>query len=304
MNVIISIIILAVIQGLAELLPVSSSAHVILAEKFLGMDPTTTDNTLLLVMLHTGTMLAVIVYFWRGWKQTFFSSRQAAWRYAKLLALATALTGAVAWPIMKGIERLAPRGAGGAGEVEDLFKNLPLIALALASAGVLILYAGLRHAKANGRAQARNAPDPDSAAPAPIGTGQSAWIGAIQGLCLPFRGFSRSGATISVGLLTGAPKRLAEEFSFALAVILTPLAVGWELRRAFKHHPEMLTGGWGSLAHMLVPGMLGLSCSFVAGLLALQWLSRWLEKGRWHYFGYYCLFAAAAVLTLHFGCGY
>lgn len=59
-----NIFILAVIQGLAELLPVSSSAHVIMAEKLLGLDPSAPDMTLLLVMLHTGTMFAVIVFFW------------------------------------------------------------------------------------------------------------------------------------------------------------------------------------------------------------------------------------------------
>ena len=58
------ILILAIIQGAAELLPVSSSAHVIVAEKLLGLDPTRPEMTLLLVMLHTGTMFAVIVYFW------------------------------------------------------------------------------------------------------------------------------------------------------------------------------------------------------------------------------------------------
>lgn len=58
------VIILAIVQGLAELLPVSSSAHVIVAEKLMGMDATTPAATVLLVMLHTGTMFAVIVYFW------------------------------------------------------------------------------------------------------------------------------------------------------------------------------------------------------------------------------------------------
>jgi undecaprenyl-diphosphatase len=107
-----------------------------------------------------------------------------------------------------------------------------------------------------------------------------------------------------VGLLTLTPKRLAEEFSFALAVILTPAAIAKELHRLFKLHPDVLSSGSGSLAHMLLPGILGLACSFIAGLLALQWLSRWLEKGRWHYFGYYCLFAAVVVLALHYGFGY
>ena len=57
------VILLAIVQGLAELLPVSSSAHVIVAEKLMGMDATTPATTLLLVMLHTGTMFAVIVLF-------------------------------------------------------------------------------------------------------------------------------------------------------------------------------------------------------------------------------------------------
>ena len=63
------ILILAIVQGLAELLPVSSSAHVVVAEKLLNLDPSAPDMTLLLVMLHTGTMFAVIVYFWRQWKR-------------------------------------------------------------------------------------------------------------------------------------------------------------------------------------------------------------------------------------------
>jgi len=66
---ILKILILAMVQGLCELLPVSSSAHVIVTEKLLGLDPTRPEMTLLLVMLHTGTMAAVSLYFWRGWQE-------------------------------------------------------------------------------------------------------------------------------------------------------------------------------------------------------------------------------------------
>ena len=66
------VLILAVVQGLAELLPVSSSAHVVVTEKLLGLDPSAPSMTLLLVMLHTGTMFAVIVYFWQKWRRTYF----------------------------------------------------------------------------------------------------------------------------------------------------------------------------------------------------------------------------------------
>ena len=60
------ILILALIQGACELLPVSSSAHVIVAEKLMRLDPASPEMTMLLVMLHTGTMFAVIVYFWNA----------------------------------------------------------------------------------------------------------------------------------------------------------------------------------------------------------------------------------------------
>ena len=87
------LVILAVVQGLAELLPVSSSAHVIVAEKLLGLDPTTPQMTLLLVMLHTGTMFAVLAYFWRSWRATYFSSRAAFIAIATSVVIATVLDG-------------------------------------------------------------------------------------------------------------------------------------------------------------------------------------------------------------------
>jgi undecaprenyl-diphosphatase len=68
------ILILAIVHGLAELLPVSSSAQVVVAEKLLGLDPSSPQMTLLMVMLHTGTMFAVIVYFWRQWRDSYFQN--------------------------------------------------------------------------------------------------------------------------------------------------------------------------------------------------------------------------------------
>ena len=121
-------------------------------------------------------------------------------------------------------------------------------------------------------------------------------FGAIQGVAVPFRGFSRSGCTISVGLLAGVGRRAAEEFSFALAVVITPFAIAQEFHRLWKVHPEAVHPA--HLLTMVQPGLLGLGCSFIAGLLALRWLSRWLEAGRWQYFGYYCVAAAAAILVL------
>ena len=65
------ILLLGLIQGTAELLPVSSSAHVIVVEKLLKLDPADPQMTFLLVMLHPGTMFAVIAYSWTAWRATF-----------------------------------------------------------------------------------------------------------------------------------------------------------------------------------------------------------------------------------------
>src|SRR6516164_8276886 len=86
------ILILALVQGAAELLPVSSSAHVILAEKLMGLDPTLPEMTLLLVMLHTGTMVAVIVYFWKDWNTHYFQSPSKTRPFLVQVFLATAAT--------------------------------------------------------------------------------------------------------------------------------------------------------------------------------------------------------------------
>jgi len=279
------VMILAVVQGLAELLPVSSSAHVIVAEKLMGIDPTAPEMTLLLVMLHTGTMLAVIVYFWRRWQRAFFQSASDVKGFVVSLILAAVLTGVVGGVLIEAIEKVVFRHQPHAW-VEQLFGRLDLIAAALTAGGVLILVAGLREKRSH-------AQDP---AASQITRKQSVWIGAVQGLCLPFRGFSRSGATISTGMLLGVPKARSEDFSFALAVILTPAADAREAWRLIQTQH----GHLGSmLASAVVPSILGAVFAFLAGLLALKWLSRWLETGRWYLFGIYCLVAAVVVALLY-----
>src|SRR5208282_3484263 len=104
-----NVIILAIVQGLAELLPVSSSAHVVVAEKLMGLDPSSPPMTLLLVMLHTGTMFAVIVYFWRQWRGTYFQNVPAFKNFAGLVVVATALTAVIGESIIQIVERTAFR---------------------------------------------------------------------------------------------------------------------------------------------------------------------------------------------------
>ena len=278
------VILLGIIQGVTELLPVSSSAHVVVAEKLMGLDPSAPQMTLLLVMLHTGTMLAVIVFFWSRWRATVSDTRDGWKSYIGWLLLATVITGIIGEILIKLIEKVWFRDIQHS-EVEMLFSHLELIAPALALVGVLILIAGMREKSSASIAQGGG-----------LNAGRSALIGGVQGLCLPFRGFSRSGATISTAMLSGVEKRRAEDFSFALAVILTPPAIAREALRLVK--AEHMDAGPALHAAAGV-SVVGLVCAFVAGLLALKWLSKWLEAGKWYWFGIYCLIAAAGVAYLH-----
>ncbi len=279
------IIVLALVQGAAELLPVSSSAHVIVAEKLLGLDPASPNMTLLLVMLHTGTMFAVIFYFWRSWKRNFFASRRVFLGTARAVIAATALTGVVGLSLKVLIEKLFLCDVPHA-EIELLFGNLVLISISLAAAGILIIVAGWRSRRSSG-------PHRD------LDVRRAGWIGIVQGLCLPFRGFSRSGATISTGLLVGLEQMRAEEFSFALAVVLTPPVIVREVLRLLRAQEGVSMASVGAM-QLFTPSLLGMAFSFLAGLAALRWLSQWLERGRWHFFGVYCLCASLVVLLLRF----
>jgi len=279
------ILFLGLVQGAAELLPVSSSAHVIVAEKLIGLDPSSPAMTFLLVMLHTGTMLAVITYFWKAWKSTFFVSLESFKQTVLHVGVATIATLAVFGVLKVLIEQVFMRGTAH-NEIEDLFGHLPLVGTALLVVGLLIVITGLIR-KDNGTR--------------PLDAASSLWIGVSQGICLPFRGLSRSGTTISTGVLLGITRQRVEEFSFALAVVITPPAIAKELYRLLKAHAGTTTEAslsHAQLLHLLGPGLFGMVGAFIAGLLALKLLSSWLEKGHWSWFGYYCIAFSGFVFFL------
>ena len=231
-------------------------------------------------MLHTGTMVAVIAYFWKAWQRTFFASKESFRSSFKNVALATVATLAVGLILKLLIEKVLLHGST-KDEMEDLFGHLPLVGAALLVAGLLIITAG--HLR--GRSGQRE-----------LGILSSFWIGVSQGICIPFRGLSRSGTTISVGMLQGINRQRVEEFSFALAVVLTPPAIAKELIRLLKSHDGAAVPA--QLLHLLGPGLFGMVGAFIAGLLALKLLSSWLEKGHWAWFGYYCVGFAGFVFFL------
>jgi undecaprenyl-diphosphatase len=82
-----------------------------------------------------------------------------------------------------------------------------------------------------------------------------------------------------------------------LAVVLTPAVIAKEAYRLYKAQAVVGSNAYGSdLMQLVTPSLLGMVLSFLAGLVALRWLSSWLEHGRWHFFGAYCLLASLVVL--------
>ncbi len=118
------ILILGLVQGAAELLPVSSSAHVIVAEKLMGIDPSSPEATFLLVMLHTGTMFAVIAYFWNSWRKHYFAETKTLGAVAVNVISATALTGVIGLGLQKVIEKVFLRGQPPRGDRANLQQHV------------------------------------------------------------------------------------------------------------------------------------------------------------------------------------
>ena len=275
------ILLLALVQGMAELLPVSSSAHVIVAEKLMGLDPTLPEMTFLLVMLHSGTMIAVAIYFLPRWRRRLAGGAERG-PFLRAVAISTVVSLGLGFVLLEAMQHVVLPwlfGVHDKVELEKAFGSLPLVGGALLAVGALIVWAGSVPPAAQGA----------------IGDRQAGWIGIAQAIAVPFRGFSRSGSTISAGLLRGVPRELAEDFSFALAVLITPLAIAREARP--------LLHGTGGVAAELAPGVIGAVLAALAGLVALKWLSAWLEHGRWKLFGFYCL-AGGAALLVAYGAGW
>src|SRR5258708_13022579 len=149
-------------------------------------------------------------------------------------------------------------------KLKILFSHLEFIAPALAVAGLLIVIAGIFEK----RRPAQTLSETND-----LNMKQAGLIGAIQGLCLPFRGFSRSGATISTGMLLGVAKSRAEAFSFALAVVLTPAVVVRETPRLIKSAHINPTADLASITSLR---LLAVVVAFLVGIPALSLFARGL----------------------------
>jgi len=251
-------VVLGLVQGLTEFLPVSSSGHLVLAERLVGF---TTQGVFLEVTVHVATLLSVIIAYRAriaGLFAGLVGRDGVAWRYAGMLVLASIPAG-VAGVFFKDY-------------FERTFHSLPALGWNfLITAGLLW---STRWAPAR--------PSPSPGQPVVPSAFQALTIGIAQAFAI-LPAISRSGSTIAAGLWTGLPAVAAAEFSFLMSIIVIAGSGVLEARHLTA------TSATASLAAAFLAAM-------VAGLLAIYFLVAMLRRRRFHYFAPYC--AALGLLCL------
>jgi len=251
--------VLALIQGITEFLPVSSSGHLVLAQRWLGW---TIDNVLLDAVLHLGTAAAILIIYRKdiralveGALSKDRARRKPSLKYIGFILIAT---------VPAGMAGIAFKGF-----FERMFLNAEAAGALFFVTAAFLFASGLRK-------------KPSAALDLP----KAFVIGLAQALAI-LPGISRSGTTISTALLVGTDRREAGRFSFLLGL---PVIVGAALL-------ELKDVSGASISPGLLAVAFGLST--VTGVIALKLLLRFIEHGRLHYFGYYLVaLGLACVLFL------
>lgn len=253
-------IILGIVQGLGEFLPISSSAHLILVPWFLGWEPSGLAFDL---ALHLGTLIAVTIYFWRD----LFSLA-----YEGLTRGTRTPTGRLAWGIVLGTIPGALFGMLMEGPVESFFRqNILTISLLLAIMGAVLYFVDQRGAKQIDLEHVRLM--------------DVFWIGVAQAFAV-IPGVSRSGATITAALLLGLKRETAAKVSFLLG---WPIIFGGAVLVLKDLDPSMFTPAF----------FAGVAAAAVSGYAVIAFLLEYLRKGTFLVFAYYRgIVAALAILLL------
>lgn len=257
-------ILLGIVEGLTEFLPVSSTGHLILASELLGYDAAqwATFN----VVIQLGAILAVIVLYWRtfwGVATGLLAREPAAWRFLRNIAVAFIPSAVLGLLLIDGIEAL--------------LGNALVVAVALIGGGIAILLIERRVKPATGTGGVSELP-----LRAAIG------VGLVQCLSM-VPGVSRSGATIMGALALGVERKTAAEFSFFLAV---PTMVGATTLSLWKHGDEIAAAGvdWGLIA-------VGFVTSFVVALAVIRWFVGIVQRHGFAPFAWYRIVAGTAALV-------
>lgn len=259
------VLILGVVQGLTEFLPISSSAHLNLFPWVLGWSqmPASFD-----VALHIGTLLAIVIFFFKDWiklivggyKQVVKKEKSTEGKIFWYLVAATIPAGILSLVLDKISEKLFEN---------NLNVEMIVIAITLIVMGI-ILYVVDKKSKANIKYE-------------DMTLKQSVLIGTSQSLAAAFPGVSRSGITMTVARALGIDRESAARYSFLLAAPITLAAVIFDL---------------GSFVLTDLSFWIGILASFIVGLIVIKFLLEYLKKGSFKVFAIYRVVVGIAVILI------
>lgn len=264
-------IILGLVQGLTEFLPVSSSGHLVLSQEILGVED---QGVTFEILVHFGTLLSVLIYFWKPlwrmilsiippFKEEFAKER----RMIGYLALASVPAGLVGFSPLKDV-------------FEGTYEKPAVVGLLLIVTGVILFLPRL-FAKRLAKRQEKNE----------VGVKSAIIMGVGQAFAI-LPGVSRSGATIVSGMMAGVKSSSAAEFSFLMAIPAIAAASFLEARKLSEID-----------AALLMPYLAGALVAFLSGLIAIYSVLAAIRRGKFEFFGVYCVVAGLAAFLFFRGQG-
>jgi undecaprenyl-diphosphatase len=272
--------ILGVIEGLTEFLPVSSTAHLRIAEALLGIDLGNGYWKMFSIVIQFGAILCLPIYFWNRIMRFLATypagskgDRTAITHPIALTLIAFVATSATTLPLTKLIGRN--------------LESLIVMGLALIIGGIVMwVVDSIYGAHKGGTYEAAAAEEVEK-----MTLPQAIWIGLAQTLAPVFPGTSRSMATIAAGQVSGLSRTAALEFSFLLSIPTMAAATGYDLLKTVRgpEHVHIDSHGWSLIA-------IGFAISFLVAYVVVAWFMQWVRNRGFTPFAIYRLAAGAAVL--------
>src|SRR4029079_11529585 len=265
MPILLIAIILGIVEGVTEFLPVSSTGHLILATRLLGFDAE--KWAAFNVIIQLGAILAIVVLYWRTfWAvlEGMIKGNAVSWRFVRNIILGFLPSAVLGFLLIN--------------KIEALLGNAYVVAFAFILGGIAILVIEKTVKRT----------DTVGVAEMPLKT--AIGVGLFQCLAM-IPGVSRSGATIMGGLSLGVERRTAAEFSFFLAI---PTMLGSTALELARHHDELLSGasgvGFGTVA-------VGFVVSFLVAIVVVKAFVHYISRHGFAPFAWYRIVAGAAALA-------
>ncbi|MEJ7685302.1 MAG: undecaprenyl-diphosphate phosphatase [Segetibacter sp.] len=255
-------IIIAIVEGITEFLPISSTGHMIIAERLLMLPKEDALTQLFTIAIQLGAILSVVVLYWKR----FFDF--AKWQF--YLKLIVAVIPALGIGFL-----LSDR-------IDELLDSPTTVAVSLLAGGFILLFID--------KVFDRPVIDKERNI-----TYEKAFVIGLWQCIAMIPGVSRSAASIIGGMQQKLTRRLAAEFSFFLAVPTMAAATGYKLLKTYKEHPEVLKD-----THNLTILAIGNVVAFVVALIAIKFFISYLQRYGFRLFGWYRIIVGAVLLVLIF----